>query len=267
MNSLIKKFKNQNVAKWLMTILPGFFLFFVLYFYEGFNIQQGVSYSGHGLLFRSVCFGIFTSLAFFINEFYLSRHFIIAGYWKKFLWLIWEIFIGTNTTFLLFNYFWSWTELYWDAYFLLLFEYTSVMIIPIAFSAILGRAIFNTPVDKGMLLFHSENGKHKVNIKPENLMYMKSEDNYIDIYHIQDGEVKRTLVRNSLKNLEREISQLSALVRCHRSYMVNQKKINQIITVNRQTQLILDNSLTIPVSKKYHASFAYLQDLTNSPRI
>lgn len=72
MNIQIKNHINANSEKWLVTLLTGFSLFFVLFIYQGYNIQAGVSYSGHSLLFRASAFGFLTSLTFFINEFYLS---------------------------------------------------------------------------------------------------------------------------------------------------------------------------------------------------
>jgi len=41
-------------------------------FFNGFNIQEGESFSGHGLFSRSLIFGLATSFAFGINEFLIA---------------------------------------------------------------------------------------------------------------------------------------------------------------------------------------------------
>lgn len=124
-----------------MTFLPGFALFFVLFIYEGFGIQPDVSYSGHGLLFQAIAFGGLTSINFFINEFVVARWVSITKIWQRILWHVWEIWMGSLLTFLLFNYFWNWTEWYWSGYLLIVFEYASVVIFPILIARILARSL------------------------------------------------------------------------------------------------------------------------------
>ncbi|WP_222931359.1 LytR/AlgR family response regulator transcription factor [Xanthovirga aplysinae] len=238
-----------------MTILTGLFLFVVLFVYKGYNIQQGLSYSGHGLFFRSICFGLLTSFIFYIHEFFLLPIMPLSNIRRKILWVIWEVFMGANFIFLLFNYFWNWTEWYWPSYFLLIREYYLVMFFPISFCWILSRNPKPVPPKSKKLAFISENGKHKLQIKAENLIYLKSEDNYVEIYYISDGQLKCELQRNSLKNIEQKYLGSPFLSRCHRSYMINPANINQIIATNRQIQLDLGYSKIIPVSKKYQSSF------------
>ena len=256
MSYKIKRYIHNHLEQFLVVFLTGFFIFFVLFFYKGYNIQQGISYSGHGLLFRAISFGLITSFSFFINEFYIAGLFNLQNIKRKIIWNIWEIFIGANFTFILFNYFWNWTEWDWNGYILMLSEYTLVMIFPI----MIGRSIANkrkkTPVDNEMMVFESENENQKLLIKPEHLLYLKSEDNYVEIFYLSDGKVKNSLIRNTLKHIERKFSDNEWLVRCHRSYIVNPKKIININKTNRQIILDLGYSKQIPVSKKYQSDFA-----------
>lgn len=267
MFTVIKIHFKKNLEKWALTLLSGFFLFFVLFFYKGFNIQQGISDSGHGLLSRAVCFGLVTSTTFMINEFYLSGLFLIETMKRKFLWFAWEIFSGASLTFLLFNYFWNWNELFWSSYVLMLFEYTIVMIFPIIFTLIITRKLRKLPGDHELVKFQSGSGKDQLRLRPESFLYIKSEDNYVEIYYISDDRLKNILLRNTLKNIERENAGIPFLLRCHRSYIVNPTKIMHVLKLNRQIQLDMGFSSIIPVSKKYHSHFIKRTHGIHSPQI
>ena len=195
----------EHLDKWLVSLVTGFALFFVLFIYKAYNIQEGFSYSGHSLLFRSAAFGFVTSLSFFINEFYLSGMFRLSNLKRKLLWIGWEIFMGANLTFLLFNYFWNWTEWYWNGYLLLLFEYSCVVNFPILFVHLLSKKANHKPAGASLQLhFLSENGKHRIALKPESLLYIKSGDNYVEVFYLSDNKVKCELLRNTMKAIEAE---------------------------------------------------------------
>lgn len=253
----IQKHIQQNLQKWLISISTGLFLFVVLFVYQGYRIQTGDSYSGHSLLFRSISFGLSASFIFGVNEFFVSKWINTKTYFEKSLWLFWEVFSGANICFLFFNYFWNWKELYWNGYFLMLFEYTLVMVFPLSFSILLSPKIEQLwkAEENNIILFESENGKHKLQIKTDNLLYIKSEDNYVEIFYVSDQKVKCELQRNTLKNIEQQYAKSPFLERCHRSYIINPSKINQVIKSNRQIQLDLGFSKTVPVSPKYQPKF------------
>lgn len=245
----------KHTKEYLITLSTGLMLFFVLYVYKAYDIQQNDSYSGHSHLFRSIVFGLATSFIFFINEFLLAQKVL-----KKPLqtlsyisWITWEIFTGTNVTFLLFNYFWNWTELYWFAYFLLLFEYTCVVIFPIFIINKLYQK--QSKAKSEILYFYSENGKNKISLQPDAFLYLKSEDNYIKVFYLSDNQVKNQLLRNSLKNIETTYSKSPYILRCHRGYIINPKKIIKTFENNRNFQVEIAHHITLPVSQKYRSNF------------
>lgn len=256
MLAIIKSHVIKYYEKWLLILSTGFFLFFVLFFYKGFNIQDGISDSGHGLLFRSVSFGLLTSFLFMINEFYISGFFSIQTVMRRIIWVTWEIFSGASAVFLLFNYFWNWTELHWAGYGLLLFEYSIVMVFPIIFVWMITGKYKKHRRDLKMLKFHSDTGKEHLMVRPENFLYIKSEDNYVEIHYISDSQLKNVLLRNTLSNIEHENSGNPFLLRCHRSYIINPIKIIHILNQNRKIRVDLGFSLIIPVSRKYHSGFS-----------
>lgn len=72
------------------------------------------------------------------------------------------------------------------------------------------------------------NGSLKLSLSLENLFYIESDDNYIKVWYTDSkGELKQYMLRCRLKTVE-ESFKGSALVRCHRKYIVNIKKVSML---------------------------------------
>lgn len=104
-----------------------------------------------------------------------------------------------------------------------------------------------------------ENGELHMAVDLEQVLYLRSADNYVAVYFIKDGKVRKELVRTSLKRLETELDEFP-IRRCHRSYMVNMKKISVSMKSNQGLSLALKDysDESIPVSKNYKAFFTRL---------
>ena len=89
-------------------------------------------------------------------------------------------------------------------------------------------------------------------MKMENLLYLEASDNYVSIYYLNQQNVNRFMLRNTLKNIEEEMNSKD-LVRCHRSYMVNCEKVRVIRREKDGVRLELDlpSAIDIPVTKTY----------------
>ena len=85
-------------------LLSGFSVFYFLYAFGAYDIQKGFSYSGHSLLFRSICFGVLTSTYFIIFETWFKSKLNISGYKQEFIWYTSLIILGSHLIFILFNY-------------------------------------------------------------------------------------------------------------------------------------------------------------------
>jgi DNA-binding LytR/AlgR family response regulator len=91
-----------------------------------------------------------------------------------------------------------------------------------------------------------------MSLKADDLLYIESSDNYVSIKYLQNKQPKAILIRNTLKNLEKEFEH-SFLLRCHRSFMVNIKKVNMIKIEGPTMKIILESpgNEKIPVSRRY----------------
>ncbi|MEL6250947.1 MAG: LytTR family DNA-binding domain-containing protein [Bacteroidota bacterium] len=113
--------------------------------------------------------------------------------------------------------------------------------------------------------FQTENEKEVLSVKLDHLLFLKSESNYVAIFYLYNGQLKKRLIRNSLKKLEQELKHPS-LIRVHRSYMLN---MLNAVSVNRNPksyQVLLEKAdkYPIPVSPTYMKEFdERLKELNN----
>jgi hypothetical protein len=85
----------------------------------------------------------------------------------------------------------------------------------------------------------------------QNLLYIQSCDNYIDICYKNNSTVEHKLVRNTLYAVEKSIEN-PVLMRCHRSFIININHIRSVVKNSGRYKIILENSdIEIPVSRKY----------------
>ena len=105
---------------------------------------------------------------------------------------------------------------------------------------------------RNMIPFYDDKGILKFSIKKENLLYLESAENYVNICYLNKGKVSKYLLRDTLKKIEENFSG-TEIIRCHRSFMVNFEKVKVIRKDKDGLKLEFDNpSVTdIPVSKTY----------------
>jgi len=100
--------------------------------------------------------------------------------------------------------------------------------------------------------FISETGSENLRLLIAEVVFVQSADNYVEIAYIDACSVKKTLIRNTLKNVELQIKPYSNFIRCHRTCIVNMhyiEKLNQDYGSHSLT--IKGYSEKIPVSRQY----------------
>lgn len=103
-----------------------------------------------------------------------------------------------------------------------------------------------------MIDFCDERNVLRLSVMKSNILYIEAADNYVSIYYFKKNGVSRFMLRNSLKALEKYLSD-TGIVRCHRSYMVNLEYVN-VIRRQREgifLELNIPNVPDIPLSPKY----------------
>ena len=99
------------------------------------------------------------------------------------------------------------------------------------------------------------NGNLKLSVKLDNLYYIKAEDNYINVFYQRSGAIASYLLRCKMQTIADNCVDSSSLMRCHRSYIVNIKKVS--VLHNEADGFVIDFERegleSVPVSKTYSA--------------
>lgn len=267
----LQKIAPKRLEKIILVFFSGLFLAFCLYVYQAYNIQSGSSTSGHGLLFRAISFGILTSICFYIHEFLILPQFPNS---TTIIFRIWELWFGGTMTFLLFNFFWNWEEWFWKAYFQILLEYTGVIIIPIIISFFAKQYLKNaqqliktqqqiketSSLIPALITFVGSNKKQQLTLPTNDFLLAVSADNYIEIFYLGNQSLEKTLLRCTLKELEKQFQNFP-FQRCHRSFFININQIKLVKKSGQKVELVLHHiERSIPISKKYQEYFkSYFQ--------
>ncbi len=101
-----------------------------------------------------------------------------------------------------------------------------------------------------IVYFDSDYQKDSLAIKVNSLLFIRSANNYIEVFW-KDGEnTKNQMVRCSMVNAEEVLKEHKFIFKCHRSYMVNITHIDRIEGNSQEYKLFFENiSFPIPVSK------------------
>lgn len=95
-----------------------------------------------------------------------------------------------------------------------------------------------------------DGGSERLELQPDDFLYAKSLDNYIECYYLIGAELKKCLLRKTLKSTSEDFATVDDIRQVHRSYLVN---LNHVSHVSGNAQgLRLHFELTeeiVPVSR------------------
>lgn len=106
--------------------------------------------------------------------------------------------------------------------------------------------------ENSRITIYGTNKNELLHVIISDLIYISSEKNYASIFHFQNGIIKETLLRVSLSNIEDQLKDYSAIVRNHKSYIVNTNKVVRIKGNARSYLLeIPEIDFLLPVSRSF----------------
>lgn len=258
--------RKQN--RWLLVIVTGIYVVLFMNLYLPFNVDRWYNHETTPLFIILSSFGLIGMTVLMISQLGIREilKIRVVKIYGIILWFLVELALLTVTMYLIYGTAGLQGEHLINEIFLA-FKYTLlVIIIPYAgvlfylYSTQQGENIDTLLTASNHLVnILDENGELHMAVDLEEILYLKSADNYVAIYFFKDGKVKKELVRTSLKRLETELDEFP-IRRCHRSYMVNMKKISVSMKSNQGLSLALKDysDESIPVSKNYKAFFTRL---------
>jgi len=241
---------------WLLLIGFGCSLFIILY--KPFGIQNVNGQWYYDLIILSM--GILFILSILLLEWgipiFFPKSFQNWTFGKAILWYSSMILFIGAVIFLYKSWWGGFHDFTFIEYFLVMGRVV-IIVITVSFFVLgifsfLNRQKISLVTNKEEYSITSQNGK-SIQLQLKNILYIESDDNYINIHLESEGIRKRVLFRSSLKNIEAQIVHpLSPIYRCHRGYLINIAYFKiQKMTSRSMTIYLKNYSDEIPVSKQY----------------
>jgi len=103
-----------------------------------------------------------------------------------------------------------------------------------------------------IIYFNSDYQKDSLAIKVNLLLFIRSANNYIDVFWKEGNIIKNQMVRCSMSYAEELLTEHKCMVKCHRSYIVNIDHIDHFEGNVQGYKLFFENiDFPIPVSKSF----------------
>jgi hypothetical protein len=108
----------------------------------------------------------------------------------------------------------------------------------------------NKSTQEKIVYFNSDYQKDSLAIKVNLLLFIRSANNYIEIFWKEGESISNQMVRCSLTNAEELLKEYRFILKCHRSYLVNVNYIDRIEGNSQGYKLFFQLvNFPIPVSK------------------
>lgn len=105
---------------------------------------------------------------------------------------------------------------------------------------------------KKLINFYDETNKRRFSVNSADVLYLESTDNYVTIFYEDQDRVKKFMLRNTMKRLEKELEK-TQIRRCHRSFMVNFENVKMVRLTGTSLYIFIETfeELKIPVSRTF----------------
>lgn len=250
--------------KWMLIICTGVFTALFLLYFKPFgitNYDPDFQIDGQFILVVSSV-GSVAMLSLAISEFIL-RPLIVRNwtYGNALVWFVLAMIFLSSVVFIYYNWLGGWHDWKVKSYLgflpdvsfigafsvgalVLYFEYKGV-------KSAYEMSLSESGSSQEKIRFNSENQKEQLALGLDQLLYLESEDNYVAIHFLNNDKLEKVLIRNSLKGVLDEVTH-SAIVQCHRSFVVNLHQVIHVSGNNHGLELKLNHYRNqIPVSRKY----------------
>ncbi|MFA8434801.1 MAG: LytR/AlgR family response regulator transcription factor [Marinifilaceae bacterium] len=122
-----------------------------------------------------------------------------------------------------------------------------------------------TKVPENKIRIESKLKKDNLSFFPNQFLYAESDGNYVIFYLQEDHKVSKKVIRNSISNIAQQLSDTPYLVRTHRAFIVNLKKVTKKHGNASGYRLQLEGTESpIPVSRQNIKFFDQVSDRFSS---
>ena len=257
--------------------LLGVFVLFIIFFLKPFNSGES-SFSYKTIFF--LIYGLIIFITYFVINLVSVFFYKRTQSWKLFeeiifclLFIIVSVVLGFFHTELIINknpervnlyHFLGWFKTIFFSFGILLFILTIFLRKKYAREKLNNSTAdleLDTLPKNNSVTITSSLKKENFTVDVGNVVYIKSENNYVLISYFENKVIKEKLLRNTLSNIN---AQLPTFIKVHRSYIANPNFILSVKGSKQNAKLKLkDTDLTLPVSETY---FESVNSVLNRPR-
>lgn len=248
-------------------LIPVFLIFFIT-LYRPYDIVQFLSLSDNSFVLNVTLVTVITLVCLVLSRliFFFFKRISNFGWLRYVAWCVCEILVTTAfiALYLMLRDIPTFGN-YFHCYGLTLSYFVPIFVFPytIITLALMYKGALEYRIEEGTsskMKFYDYGHSLKCTVDSSDVLYIASQENYIDIHYTQNGVSKHYNLRNSMKSVE-DMCTAKGIIRCHRSYFVNVKRI-KALTRGKEgvmtAQLNDEKSSTIPVSKTYYEKIANL---------
>lgn len=111
-----------------------------------------------------------------------------------------------------------------------------------------------------LIQINSKLKKGNISLDPESFLYAESNGNYVAFYFLRGNHIEKEMVRNSIGDIEKQLSETPYLMRTHRAFIVNVNKVSQKKGNSSGYRLSIDGlDVDLPVSRQNVANYEQLE--------
>lgn len=230
------------------------FVLFVIYFLKPFDTGSS-NFPFKNLYFLG--YGIITFLSYLITHLFSIIYYKKTNTWRLFEELLFSLAFVSITIFLAFYY----TEIiindkperitninYVLGWFKIVFLGFGILLGCLGF-ILRSKMVKTREIATSQIQLFGSLKKDFLYVDTSNIVYLKSEDNYVNVFYFEKNKLKTKLLRSTLTNM---VKQLPSFLKVHRSYIVNTNFILALKGNKQNAKLYLkDIDYQIPVSTTF----------------
>ncbi len=100
------------------------------------------------------------------------------------------------------------------------------------------------------ITLQGENQGENLDLTTNQIYYLAAADNYVQVFYLEKEQLKNRMLRTTLKKMEDALAVYPQFFRCHRTYLVNLDKVQQVCGNAQGYRLQLTGlHETVPVSR------------------
>jgi hypothetical protein len=252
----------------------GAFVFFFLWFFSPFQIdalpQDLFTVAlGFGLITLVVMLILNVAIPMVFKKYFNEEHWTLG---KEFVWTLVNITLIGLANFLFFTLYclgkFSWNVLMWFQLVTLVMGSIPVSILLLwkesrdakkyrseseRINMVKERNEAVTVSDNSEIEIISQNTGESFRLNSDQLVYIQSADNYLEVHYWKNDKFNKIVIRNTLAAMESALGSHPQFFRCHKSYLINMNLVDFVSGNAQGYRLHLKNSgFSVPVSRNYN---------------